>query len=65
MDGDSKTEHRSGALCSSPNSHAFSSDEGSHRPIMVLKKIKKKSLEIKKKKTDAFLYVEFLLILEL
>lgn len=41
MDGDSKTEHRSGALCSSPNSHAFSSDEGSHRPIMVLKKIKK------------------------
>lgn len=34
MDGDSNTDHRSRAFCSSPNSHVFSYQEGSHRPIL-------------------------------
>lgn len=56
MDGDSETEHRSGAFCSSPNSHAFSSDKGSHRPIVVPKnsseKTNKTKTENKPKKTN-------------
>lgn len=48
MDGDSETEHRSGAFCSSPNSHAFSSDEGSHRPIVVPKNSSEKKTKLNK-----------------